>query len=201
MVMRWDSVALASTGLLTALLVVGLIFFVRAAVRDRTQTQRMPLSEPVGTTLNRLRLFLQQRGYRLVGGEPDIPRLVWQGRVAPSWPLALLLSGLVGASGLCIGLVVASVMPNWGGKPLALALLAPLAGMFYWQRAGRVAQVVVQVQDQALEITAQRHELQRLLPLIQADATPAPDPVASPPTPSPGDNAPTGHPETAARKQ
>jgi hypothetical protein len=192
--MRWDSVALASTGLLTALLVVGLIFFVRAAVRDRTQTQRIPLPEPVEPTLNRLRLFLQQRGYRLVGGEPAIPQLVWQGWVAPSWPLALLLSGLVGVSGLCIGLVVASLMPNWGVKPLALALLAPLAGMFYWRGAGRVAQVVVQVQDQALQITAQRHELQRLLPLIRVDAAPAPDPAASPPTPSPGDNAPTGHP-------
>ncbi len=194
MAMTWDALALVSTGLLTALLGVGLVFFVRAAVQDRTQTQQIPLQGAVGTTMNQLRLFLQQRGYRLVAGEPGIPQLVWQGRVAPSWPLALLLSLLVGVSGLCVGLVLASVVPTWGGKPLALALLAPVAGLFYWRGAGRVTQVIVQVQNQALQITAQRHELQRLRSWLQAAATTAPDPAASPPTPSPGDKAPTAHP-------
>ncbi|MEN9214387.1 MAG: cofactor assembly of complex C subunit B [Gloeomargarita sp. DG02_3_bins_56] len=188
------SIYLTSTGLLTALLVVGLVFFVRAAVKDRTQTQIVPLQGAVGTTMNQLRLFLQQRGYRLVGGEPGLPQLVWQGRVAPSWPLALLLSLLVGVSGFCVGLVLASLVPQWGVKPLSLALLAPLAGIFYWRGAGRVEQVVVQVQDNGLQITAQRDELKRLVPFLQAGTTAAPGNAPSPPEPPPRDNPPNAHP-------
>jgi hypothetical protein len=189
-----SSIYLTSTGVLTALLVVGLVFFVRAAVKDRTQTQSIPLQGSVGTTMNQLRLFLQQRGYRLVGGEPGIPQLVWQGRVAPSWPLAVLLSLLVGLSGFCLGLVLASLVPDWGVKPLGLAFLAPVAGIFYWRGAGRVEQVIVQMQDNALHITAQRDELKRLLPLLRGDATPAPGDAPSPPTTLPRDNEPTAHP-------
>ncbi|MEN9217204.1 MAG: cofactor assembly of complex C subunit B [Gloeomargarita sp. HHBFW_bins_162] len=185
---------LASTGLLTALLVVGLIFFVRAAVKDRTQTQTIPLQGTVGTTMNQLRLFLQKRGYRLVGGEPGIPQLVWQGRVAPSWPLALLLSLLVGVSGFCVGLVLASLVPAWGGKPLGLALLAPLAGLFYWRGAGRVEQVIVQIQDKSLQITAQRDELKRLVPFLQPGSAPVPEDAPSPPAPPLPDTPPNAHP-------
>lgn len=182
------SVAFVSTGFLTSLLLVGLVFFVRAAVKDRTQTQSIPLQGAVGTTMNQLRLFLQQRGYRLVAGEPGVPQLVWQGRVAPSWPLAVLLSLLVGVSGFCVGLVWASLRPDWGVKPLGLALLAPLAGVFYWRGAGRVEQVVVQFHDNALHITAQRDELQRLVPLLQQATTAAPGDAPSPPAPLPRDN-------------
>ncbi|APB33771.1 hypothetical protein GlitD10_1449 [Gloeomargarita lithophora Alchichica-D10] len=188
------SVYLTSTGLLTALLLVGLVFFVRAAVKDRTQTQRIPLQGMVGTTMNQLRLFLQQRGYRLVGGEVGVPQMVWQGRVAPSWPLALLLSVMVGLSGFCLGLVLASLVPEWGVKPLGLAFLAPVAGLFYWRGAGRVEQVIVQVQDNALQITAQRDELKRLVPLLQGDATAVPGTPPSPPVSPPADNSPTAHP-------
>jgi hypothetical protein len=182
------SIYLASTGLLTALLLVGLVFFVRAAVKDRTQTQSIPLQGTVGTTMNQLRLFLQQRGYRLAGGEPGLPQLVWQGRVAPSWPLAFLLSLLVGLSGFCLGLVLASLVPDWGVKPLGLALLAPVTGVFYWRGASRVERVVVQVQDNALQITAQRDELKRLVPLLQQETIAVPGDAPSPPTPLPQDN-------------
>ncbi|MCS7032249.1 MAG: cofactor assembly of complex C subunit B, partial [Gloeomargarita sp. SKYG116] len=93
------NLALVSTGLLTGLLAVGLIFFVRAAVKDRTQTQVIAPAE-ITSAMHQLGLYLQRRGYWPVTGATGNDTQVWQGQVRPSVFLALLLSLLVGLSGL-----------------------------------------------------------------------------------------------------
>lgn len=188
--MSVTTLALASTGLLTLLLVVGLVFFVRAAVKDRTQTQTFSPPDPAAAR-QQVERYLQKRGYRLVAGETGDKEQCWQGYVRPSGFLALLLSLLVGLSGWCLGLVLISVQPAWGGKPLGLVALGPLAGVFYWRGASRCQTVTVHCQENGFRITAPQPELERLQRWL---STAPRDPSPSPAAPTPPDRPPTERP-------
>ncbi|HIK46883.1 MAG TPA: cofactor assembly of complex C subunit B, partial [Leptolyngbyaceae cyanobacterium M65_K2018_010] len=82
--------------------------------------------------------------------------------------LAGFLTLLAAVGLLCLALVLASLFPGLGLTFLALTLLAPAAGWFYWQRAGRVEQVQVELRSgladspgeaESLVVTAHRDEL------------------------------------------
>ncbi|MBF2001541.1 MAG: cofactor assembly of complex C subunit B [Synechococcales cyanobacterium C42_A2020_086] len=161
---------LTSTALLTVLLSVGLFFFIRASTKDRTQVVRLVANQQGESLLEQLQQYFTQRAYRLIAVDADQNRATFAGFVRPSLFLALFLSGLAGVGILCLALVLSLVFPEIGQVFLALLVLAPAAGLFYWQRAGRQEQVSLQVEDLAsgaipqslITVTAHRDELAEL---------------------------------------
>ena len=128
---------LASTLLLTLLLAVGLVFFLRAASKDRTTVVDVHSPRPALEVLDGLSGWLSQRGWQREGGDADRKVLRFRGQVGSSTALALLLSllGTVGAA--CLGLVLRQLLPSLEWWPLLLAGLGPLAGLIYRRRAER----------------------------------------------------------------
>lgn len=166
------SFVLPSTVLLTLLLMVGLFFFIRASVKDRTQTTQWLAAQPEDAVLNQLETYLTRRAYRLIHLDRDQDQATFEGMVRPSGFLAIFLVTLVALGLLCLGLVFAILFPQIGLGFMVLLLLSPLAGWFYWQRAQRPEQVVLKVEpipasDQRaapqnqtlLTVTAHRDEL------------------------------------------
>jgi hypothetical protein len=128
---------LASTLLLTLLLAVGLVFFLRAASKDRTTVVEVHSPRPALEVLDGLAAWLIRRGWRSSGGDPERNLLCFQGTVGSSAPLALLLSLLGTLGAACLGLVLRQVLPMLGWWPLLLALAGPAAGLLYRRRAER----------------------------------------------------------------
>ena len=126
-----------STLLLTLLLAIGLVFFLRAASKDRTTVVEVHSPKPPLEVLEALTGWLGGRGWQTEAGEPDRQLLRFRGEVSASLPLALLLSLLGGVGAACLGLVLRQILPSLGWWPLLLALLGPLAGIIYRQRARR----------------------------------------------------------------
>ncbi|MDJ0704796.1 MAG: cofactor assembly of complex C subunit B [Leptolyngbyaceae cyanobacterium MO_188.B28] len=162
---------LSSTFLLTLLLFVGLVFFIRASTKDRTQTVQL-LSEQEDTRLlEQLRDYFEQRAYRVTAIDPENNQITLAGFVRPSVFLAVFLSLLAAIGIFCLALVLSFLFheqtPLWGG----LALFSPLAGVFYWRKSGREEQVSFRIkslptstpsQKSLLTVIAHRDELANL---------------------------------------
>ena len=156
-----------STLLLTLLLAVGLVFFLRAASKDRTTTVEVRSSRPALEVLTALTIWLEQRGWRTVpeASDPTRRHLMFRAEVAASPALALLLSLLGSVGAACLGLVLRQLIPSLGWWPLLLASLGPLAGALYRQRAQRAEQLELRLlsHDSAtgseLRLRAHRDEL------------------------------------------
>lgn len=177
-----DIPVLSSTFLLTMLLGVGLFFFIRASVKDRTQSIRYgsALSEESLTT--RLQQYFAERSYQLQNIEALPEQLVFEGIVRPSLFLAVFLTILAAIGLLCLALVLAIAFPELSGASYGIVLLSPLAGLFYWRKAKRPEKVLLKLESDNDEspqssfqsfitITAHRDELielERVLPLKQA---------------------------------
>ncbi|MBD2104386.1 cofactor assembly of complex C subunit B [Leptolyngbya sp. FACHB-261] len=184
---------LASTFVLTLLLLVGLFFFVRASVKDRTQEYILSSDLAGEQLMQQLRQYFTQRAYQVISVVPeDRPRspetrdlwsqpgtITLSGQVRPSAFLAFFLSALTVSGLFCIGLVLSVVYPQLGSSSLGLALLGPAAGLFYWRGAGREERVDLRVEQTELAprpsrvlIRAHRDEvseLQNALKLIEQD--------------------------------
>jgi hypothetical protein len=128
---------LGSTLLLTLLLAIGLVFFLRAASKDRTTVVEVHSPRPPVEVLDGLCGWLNARGWQTDDGEPERRLLRFRGQVQASSSLALLLSLLGGAGAACLGLVLRQLLPPLGWWPLLLALIGPLAGWLYQRRAAR----------------------------------------------------------------
>ncbi len=128
---------LASTLLLTLLLAVGLVFFLRAASKDRTTVVEVHSPRPALEVLEGLSGWLNRRGWQREGGDAERQTLRFRGQVGSSPTLALLLSLLGSVGAACLGLVVRQLLPGMGWWPLLLALLGPGAGLLYRRRAER----------------------------------------------------------------
>lgn len=160
---------LTSTALLTALLAVGLLFFIRASTKDRTQIAKL-LSEQQGDPLlERLQQYFAARAYRLASVDAAENKVVYEGVVRPSWFLAIFLTLLAAIGILCLALVLSLLFPGAASKLPLLAILAPLAGIFYWYKAKRPEQVALQVEflsgepsQSLITVTAHRDELAEL---------------------------------------
>lgn len=156
----------SSVLLLTLLLVIGLIFFLRAASKDRTTVVDVRSSLPPLEVLNGVSYWLEDRGWRGDGGDADRQVLRFQGSVASSATLAVLLSIFGGLGSACLGLVIRQLYPFLGWWPLLLALLGgPAAGFVYRRRAARMELLELRLMSSAedeesiLRIRAHRDEL------------------------------------------
>ncbi|MGK7904495.1 MAG: cofactor assembly of complex C subunit B [Hormoscilla sp.] len=188
-----SSSLVSSTLIPTLLLFVGLFFFIKASVKDRTETITLPaVSDQM---LTQLEEYFTQRAYRVTATDsqltPDTAsspsgvnwthkRVIFEGFVRPSLFMAIFLT-LLAAAGLCCGSLVLSILfPQWNVVVFGLVFLSPIAGIFYWQKAGRTEQVSLLIETKpdaesqqspsAIAITAHRDELaqlQKVLPLSQ----------------------------------
>ncbi|MCT0213811.1 MULTISPECIES: cofactor assembly of complex C subunit B [unclassified Synechococcus] len=158
-------VALGSTLLLTLLMTVGLVFFLRAASKDRTTVVEVHSPRPALDVLEGLNQWLLERGWQAEAGDPERRLLRFRGQVASSLPLALLLSLLGGVGGACLGLVLRQLIGGQTWWPLSLTLLGPVAGWIYRRRAARLEQVELRLisedgaPDSRLQLRAHRDEL------------------------------------------
>ncbi|ERN43070.1 protein of unknown function (DUF3529) [Rubidibacter lacunae KORDI 51-2] len=168
-----------STPFLTLLLAVGLFFFIRASVKDRTTRVRLTSELPETELLLQIQTYFINRSYRVKSIAPGRERIVLEGYVRPSWFLAIFLTLLAACGCICLALVLSFTRPEVRDLFVGMTLLAPLAGTFYWQRAGRVEEVVLDLDASAapdrlaIEITAHRDEiiqLRKSLPLTGTDS-------------------------------
>ena len=134
-----------STLLLTVLLAIGLVFFLRAASKDRTTVVDVHSPKPALEVLSGLSEWLEQRGWSRNGGDAERQVLRFQGAVASSRPLAVLLSVLAAIGGTCFGLVLRQLAPQLSWWPLLMILLGPVAGVVYSRRAARTEALEMQL--------------------------------------------------------
>lgn len=163
--------ALPSIFVITLLLLIGLFFFIRASVKDRTQqvTLMAPGSEEV--ILDQVEGYLKQRAYQLIGMNREQAQLTFEGIVQPSVGLAIFLTTLAAVSLLCLSLVLAILWPSFRIWFTGLVALAPLTSWFYWTKAKRPEQVLLKVEpldaseaesQTLVTVTAHRDELAAL---------------------------------------
>lgn len=165
-------------------MMVGLFFFIRASVKERTEQIKLIANEPIETLLEKLKTYFEERAYRLTEVEPIENRLVFEGFVSPSLFLAVFLSFLAGIGFLCLALVLSLLFPSIGKLFLLVILLSPIAGIFYWQKAGRLEKVSLKVEklqqkqderendnpaNSAIAITAHRDELAQLQQVFSSE--------------------------------
>lgn len=163
---------LSSTLLLTLLMAVGLVFFIRASVKDRTQQVGLIAQESEESILTRLQQYFDQRSYRVAALDAATNQVTFQGFVRPSWFMAIFLTILAACGILCLSLMISFLDPSLSRIFLGLVLLSPAAGVFYWKKAGRNEQVSLTVaayttpEPEAVQtlvtVTAHRDELQEL---------------------------------------
>lgn len=173
---------LVSTALLTALLSVGLFFFIRASAKDRTEVTKLLAEQQGEPLLERLQQYFSERAYRLQSVDATTNQVVYEGTVRPSLFLAIFLTLLAAVGILCLALVLSLLFPSASQFLPALVILAPAAGVFYWHKAGRPEQVALQVEflreqpspQSLLTVTAHRDEVAELrqslgLKLVEAE--------------------------------
>ena len=164
---------IASTFLLTVLSLIGLVFFIRASIKDRIQQVRLLSDQSEDSLLPALRQYFGERSYRVAALDATNNQVTFEGVVRPSVFLAVFLSLLASIGVLCLALVLWMVLPDWTNFGFGLLLLSPLAGVFYWRGAERSEQVFLKVESNAANqsvIVVRGHrdelaELQRSLEL------------------------------------
>jgi hypothetical protein len=149
---------------------VGLVFFLRAAGKDRTETRVYLSSLALEQLGQRLGLYFKQRSYQLK--QMDATGLAtFVGQAQPSLFLQIFLSGLAAMGLACLAVVIGVLQPQWQPIAWGLLLLAPLAGGYYRQRNQGQEQVQARVRTLStaegmdrvqLQISAHRDELNRL---------------------------------------
>lgn len=156
---------LGSTLLLTLLLAIGLVFFLRAASKDRTTIVEVHSPRPPVEVLEGLSGWLAARGWRPETSDPERQVLRFRGQVSSSLPLAMLLSFLGALGAACLGLVLRQLVPALGWWPLMLAVSGPLAGWIYRRRAERSESLELRLMNEpdspgsSLRLRAHRDEL------------------------------------------
>lgn len=148
---------------------VGLIFFIRAASKDRTRQVQLVAPESEAELLPRLQAYLDRRAYRIDSVDATGNGATFWGYVRPSWFLAAFLTLLAACGCLCLALIGTLLWPERGEWFAASLLLAPAAGGYYWQKAGRIERVSVQIEPapeggngSRITVTAHRDEIRQL---------------------------------------
>ncbi len=168
-----DTPVLPSTAFLTVLLGVGLFFFIRASAKDRIEIAKLTTQQPQEKLLDQVQAYFTERAYRMISINPEERQMVFEGFVRPSRFLAAFLTFLAGVGILCLTLVLAILFPGQAKLLPGLLILSPIAGLFYWKKAGRSEQVVLRVEAHAdtsedpepqsiLTVTGHRDELAQL---------------------------------------
>ena len=156
-----------STFFLTLLMMIGLFFFIRASVKDRTQQIQLIPPENEDVFLKKLQEYFESRAYQLTKVDPQEKQITFKGFVQPSLFLAVLLSLLAIVGFSCLALVLFLLFPNANNLVWLIVVLSPLAGVFYWRKAGRWEEILLKVvsrQDSPnlINVTAHRDELIQL---------------------------------------
>ena len=158
--------AFSSTLFLTILLAIGLVFFLRAASKDRTTIVDVQSPLPPLEVLKGISFWLEERGWRKNGGNVEEKLLIFTGIVSSSIFLVVFLSFLGGLGSACLGLVLIQLYPSLGWWPLLLAAIgAPLAGIIYRIKSEREESLEVKLltadisEISIIRIKAHRDEL------------------------------------------
>ncbi len=161
-----DLSILSTSLLLTVLSLIGLVFFIRASVKDRTKQIKLATSDSEEVILSKLQTYFENRAYKVTALDKETNEITFQGFVRASWFLAIFLSGLAAFGLLCLALVFSFVSPSSSNFVWLLLLLAPMAGIFYYRNASRVEKVLLKIDTVAeaetknyLTVTAHRDEL------------------------------------------
>ena len=146
---------------------IGLFFFIRASVKDRTKQIQLLPEEPEDVLIKRLQEYFEGRAYQITAVDPDKKQVAFKGYVQPSVFLAVLLSFLATVGLSCLTFVLMLLFPNLNSLTWLLVAIAPFAGIFYWQKAGRWEEILLQVVSRSdrpnlVAITAHRDELIQL---------------------------------------
>jgi len=158
---------ISSTFFLTLLMMIGLIFFIRASVKDRTKQIKLIPDESADLLIKMLQDYFEQRAYKITAVDPEAKLVTFKGFVQPSLFLAILLTCLAIVGLSCFVMILFLLFPKIKAVFWLLLLLAPLAGVFYWKKAGRLEQILLQVISQPnkpnlVSIIAHRDELIQL---------------------------------------
>lgn len=154
--MFFNDPARTSTLILTSLMVIGLVFFIRASTKDRIEVVQLGSVQKADTLQQAVMKYFYSRAYSLASrqdGQPDkspgptiINGTTLTGMVSPSVFMAVFLSVLAAVGFTCLSLVVATLFPSWGGWLLGLLAASPLAGVFYWRKSSRPETIVFKVE-------------------------------------------------------
>lgn len=150
-------------------MMVGLFFFIRASVKDRTeQIKLIPSdSESAPVLLTKLQEYLEARAYKLIAIDATAQKVTFQGFVQPSQFLTALLTILAAIGLSCLALVLSLLFPSLGNFCWLLLIFAPIAGIFYWRKAGRLEKILLSVKSETetenfVTVTGHRDELSDL---------------------------------------
>ncbi len=148
-------------------MLIGLFFFIRASVKDRTKQMQLIPDESEDILLKKLQEYFEARAYRLTAVNVENKQIAFKGFVKPSLFLAILLSFLAVVGLSCLALVLFLLFPDVKNVFWLLVLIAPLAGVFYWRKAGRWEEILLQVTSKTdspslVTVTAHRDELIQL---------------------------------------
>jgi hypothetical protein len=164
-----DSTVIASTFFLTMLMLIGLVFFIRASTKDRTQVVTLSSAQSGDQLLAALKQYFIDRAYQVDAVDPAKNKVVLSGQVRPSVFLATLLSLMAGVGSLCLGLVLSMTLPDVPYLWAAFLWLIPGATWFYWKKAGRQEEVSFALDEAKqpptgswLTVRAHRDELESL---------------------------------------
>ncbi|MEH2114598.1 cofactor assembly of complex C subunit B [Nostoc sp.] len=170
-----DTAILPSTFLLTLLLSVGLFFFIRASTKDRTEIVQLVSEQDEAALMSQLKEYFRSRSYRVAAVDREQNQVTFEGFVRPSWFLAIFLTLLAATGIICLSLVVYLLFPRLSTVVLAMVLLSPLSGLFYWKKSGRLEKVSLKVETTQSEetsssritVVAHRDELSELQRTLQ----------------------------------
>ncbi|MBD2513412.1 cofactor assembly of complex C subunit B [Nostoc sp. FACHB-973] len=170
-----DTPILPSTLLLTLLLSVGLFFFIRASTKDRTEIAHLVSEQSEAAFMSQLKEYFQSRSYRVAAVDREQNQVTFEGNVRPSWFLAIFLTLLAATGIVCLSLVVYLIFPSLSSLFLAMVLLSPLTGVFYWKKSGRLEKVSLKLETTQSEqtssskvtVVAHRDELTQLRKTLQ----------------------------------
>ncbi|MEH1921037.1 cofactor assembly of complex C subunit B [Nostoc sp.] len=170
-----DTAILPSTFLLTLLLSVGLFFFIRASTKDRTEIVQLVSEQDEVALMSQLKEYFRSRSYRVAAVDREQNQVTFEGFVRPSWFLAIFLTLLAATGIVCLSLVVYLLFPRLSTVVLAMVMLSPLSGLFYWKKSGRLEKVSLKVETTQSEqtsssritVVAHRDELSELQRTLQ----------------------------------
>lgn len=168
-----DTAILPSTLLLTLLMSVGLIFFIRASTKDRTETAQLVSQLPQTSLMPQLKEYFRARSYRVAAVDRQQNKVTMTGFVKPSWFLAIFLTILAAVGFTSLSLVLSMLFSIKSFLLYGIVLLSPLSGIFYWNKAGRIENVSLTVEDTDSEqnskitVTAHRDEIISLEEALQ----------------------------------
>ncbi len=174
-----------STLLLSSLMVIGLVFFIRASAKDRIEVAQFSSVQEADALRQAVISYFYSRAYQPLSkasaaapldadrpsNEQSSPEIsdkaasagvtiingtTLVGMVSPSVFMAVFLSLLAAVGFACLSLIVATLFPVWGGWLLLLVAASPLAGVFYWRKSSRLETVVLRVDSL---VDANRSEL------------------------------------------